>query len=832
MADEINNSGLSSDELKNINKELLRNAELQARINENAGDYLKLIKDIKNLNKNLESSKKIQKEVDEKISEITNQIRQNEDAVLNAVGDQKEAIKKVLTEKKKELAIEEAKAKLIGENITKIKLETKYLTEQAKQASKSSAAFRMMSNDVGTIYNIVKKGYGQVKNYLGLFEMDKSMRMSALQMGILSKQTDSFRASIEGAFNQTADMGVKFEEVAQAQSAFSDALGRNQMLGKSGLINIMQIGKSTNMGAEAASQMAAEFQDVGYSAEDTGKYIEQTMNDAHKMGLNSSKVIKNIKQNFKLLNRYQFKDGVKGFAKMAETATKLGVKMDMVGAMADKLFNVEGAVEMSAQLQVMGGAWAQMADPMKLMWQARNDMDGLTNSIANAAAQSMHLAKDGSIQLSALEMQRLKKIAEDTGVSYDDIVTSGRKMFAIQKAQSQIPFHMSDDMKEYLGAIAKFDKNGKASIEVGSDKKLLSQLNEADIKQQMQETASMKERAKSAQTFDDQIKNLENQFKALLLPMLKGINEGLGPVLNKFSESLKDPKTIKAIGDFASGIGNFVGVVGKWIAENPWKSLFALGLFEAAKWTANGLALAGGFRLGTTGMFNKMSGEFGVNGGQIGPSLPSKTGSKFGGLKKFGKFAGGGLGGALVGGINALDSNGAGEAAGDIIGGIIGGAAGTLLDTFMGPFGTMLGAQAGSWIGGKIGSAFDKPKHDGYFGRPLHDGMAPSFGSDFSKKRAIIQGGKIHPIDNKDDLLAMKPNGIVDKQMNKNNSSSVPGTMNINFGPLRFEGNITLSTPGGDKIDSKLLNDPMFRREITIVIQNETQKLLNQGKTK
>jgi len=35
--------------------------------------------------------------------------------------------------------------------------------------------------------------------------------------------------------------------------------------------------------------------------------------------------------------------------------------------MADKLFDVEGAVDMSAQLQVMGGAWAKLADPFKLM---------------------------------------------------------------------------------------------------------------------------------------------------------------------------------------------------------------------------------------------------------------------------------------------------------------------------------------------------------------------------------------------------------------------------------------------------------------------------------
>jgi hypothetical protein len=59
----------------------------------------------------------------------------------------------------------------------------------------------------------------------------------------------------------------------------------------------------------------------------------------------------------KLLNKTNFKDGVKGLEAMGKLATKLGVKMDFAAGMSDKLWDIEGAVDMSAQLQVMGGAW-------------------------------------------------------------------------------------------------------------------------------------------------------------------------------------------------------------------------------------------------------------------------------------------------------------------------------------------------------------------------------------------------------------------------------------------------------------------------------------------
>jgi hypothetical protein len=57
----------------------------------------------------------------------------------------------------------------------------------------------------------------------------------------------------------------------------------------------------------------------------------------------------------KLLNKTNFKD-VKGLEAMGKLATKLGVKMDFAAGMSDKLWDIEGAVDMSAQLQVMGGA--------------------------------------------------------------------------------------------------------------------------------------------------------------------------------------------------------------------------------------------------------------------------------------------------------------------------------------------------------------------------------------------------------------------------------------------------------------------------------------------
>ena len=53
---------------------------------------------------------------------------------------------------------------------------------------------------------------------------------------------------------------------------------------------------------------------------------------------------------------------------------------------------------------------------------------------------------------------------------------------------------------------------------------------------------------------------------------------------------------------------------------------------------------------------------------------------------------------------------------------------------------------------------------------PIHDGV---LGSDFNKGRGVIQGGKITPIDNKDDLLAMKPRGTIDNMISKDTNKTM-----------------------------------------------------------
>lgn len=778
---------------------LKKQAELQAQINEGAEGYFKLIKDIGNVERNLADLRRQQ---------------------VNAINSGNHAYA--------------AQLQVMIDDLTQIRT---ILTDTANTASKTAIAFKLMGKSISAVPGLLQKGFGSIKGS-GLFEMDKSIKMAGLEMGILSKQTDTFRKSILNSAlgvgktgKSTIELGISIQDLAKMQADYSNEIGRSIQLSDEGNQAMAELAKGTALGSEGAAQMAADMDMVGKSAGTTRDFVEQTMNDAHKMGLNASKVIKNIQSNFKLLNKYNFKHGTKGLAAMAEDVTKMGVSMDLVSGMAEKLFDIEGAVEMSAQLQVLGGAWSKLADPFKLMYLARNDMEGLTKSIIEATKGSAQFNKEnGEFDISALELQRLRKVAEAAGLDYEQLAQSAKNAAKYAEIGSQIRIDVDDDTKKFIENTGILNNKKEATIQINGVDKLVKSLSQNDliqIKIQAKETAKLREMAKNSQNFDDALNNTFTLMKTALLPVIQEINEKLIPLVTDFFNDKNGFKSSliewgKKAADLVGGIVSFVGKVGSFIIEFPKLSASLLAssyvLFEGAKWITNGMALGVGFNT--------------VTGGQGGGLMQMASG--------FGKMAGIALAGAAAVGLGALISNYVGKGYDKLFGekkksdnwsdnwGKKLGRIGTMTATGAGVgagVGTVfggLGAVPGAVLGGVGG--LGKGLYDEFVSDPVNDGI---IGSDFSKGRGIIQGGKITPIDNNDDLLAMKPKGIIDKAINNSFSQDIK----IEFGELRFKfDELKISSPGNPSVAIDLVNNPEFIRNITRMIHVETNKAINGGK--
>jgi hypothetical protein len=330
-----------------------------------------------------------------------------------------------------------------------------------------------------------------------------------------------------------------------------------------------------------------------------------------------------------------------------------------------------------------------------------------------------------------------------------------------------------------------------------------------------------------------------------MLPIIDGINQTLGPVVKEFMTNKDWQKDLiamgKSIGGFIKGLGPVIKTVADFIlAVGPTGTLaMLLGgklLLNAVTWIANGVSLGMGFNSVTGGIGKSITG--------LGK-----------GIAKVGGYVGLAVSAIQIGADavkNAKDPSLSGwdafkKTVWDNKGKIIGGAIGATVGFFAGG----VGAVPGAGIGASIGGAFDTPTNDGFFGAPMHDGMAlgsmamggmagsllggapgamlgqylgNKYGSDFNKGRGILQGGKIHPIDNKDDLLAMKKGGVIDKA---NQGANIPATINHTFNPIVVSGSITLDTPGNPGKGVDLLKDAHFIRQVTSLIHVETKRSMN-----
>jgi hypothetical protein len=841
-------------ELKQQVALLVEQAEAQSRISNSLEDYLK----------GLEESKRLSKEINrlrEKEGEVIDKIRALRAAGNHAEADDQEEILILLKKKTDEL---EEQNKIFGENLKKVKVTNLLMMKGVAEIGKGLAK----------IPGLIQQGYGKIKG-LGLFEMDKAVKMSALSMGVLSKEGKGFSDNLRKSALYSNSLGVGLEELAKMQADYSEELGRNVVLSEEGLKAMTQLSTVVGLGAEGAAKMSADMDNMGYSAEKTRDFVNETLNDAHKMGLNASKVIKNISGNMKMLNKYNFKGGVKGLAKMAETTAKLGVDMSFATGMADKLFDIEGAVDMSAQLQVMGGEWSKLADPFKLMYMARNDMEGLTAALGKAAESSVHFNKEnGEFEISAMEMHRLRKVAEQMGVSYEELAQAGKNAAKFTKIKSQMNFSIGGSeedkqLAEYLTNKG-FIEDGKAKITIGSDKKLLSTLSEADkkiLRDQVKEQQNIEKRAQESQTFDDKLTNLINMMKVTLIPIIDGIDSVLGPIARDLmgSDDFKDKmvslgKDIAGFVKLGAEIVKSVAKFAVWLG--PTGTLMAFlgikGLMSAAGWIANGFALAKGFNMANGGGIGGVAKTLGTGALGVSGAVAGIAG---------GSAIGGGGGGAMIGSAIGTAAGalgylipGVGWITGPALmalGGMAGGYLGGMTDKpahdaiiskpahdaiISKPMHDFEGTKKIKNMGGMAGSMTDKPAHDAIISKPMHDfesdleNIGKGLGSDFSENRAIaetkkstslIEGGRIRPIDNKDEFFAKKPGGAIDEAMNEKQKVSI---VKHEFGVIKFDGDININTPGGEKTSIDFVKDPMVWRTITNMVQSEALSILKQNK--
>lgn len=452
-------------------------------------------------------------------------------------------------------------------------------------------------------------------------------------------------------------------ELLEAQTNYVKGIGRNVRLSNADQENMAAMRAVTG---GKGTELASLYENFGVSMSDTAGHVGKMFSDASKEGILFETYAENVSKNIKIAQNYTFKNGLKGLESMAKKATALKLDMQQVAAFADKVNTVEGAIDVSAKLQVLGGPFAAMADPLGMLNESLNDMEGLEDRLIKMVKGMGSFDKStGEVNVSSYNKIRIKEAANAMGISYDNLmesVNADAKRGEIKKqiSASATASALPEEMKELIMNSGTF-KDGKAGVSIRGQFKSLDELSGDDYEALQKET----------QTESEDIKDIAANLRSLV-DTREGLNKSyetwtarlfgwLGQIEKLVLKGLGWLTIIGALakGSFAAGrIGGlmqgFKGILNQGMDGSRNR---IGGIRNIMDWIGKRIGGSGKGILGGIGKLGK--GILGKVGG-LGKGILGKIGGLGKGL--FGKFGGllgkfGGLGKGIIGKFGGLGKN-------------------------------------------------------------------------------------------------------------------------------------------------------------------------------
>ena len=537
------------------------------------------------------------------------------------------SIDKQIADKQREIEEELAK----GPNVDPIKLQTlsnemKVLTDRSNAVCKGIRDIhngadnlknvtglrgfaRDAENTVRPLNDIVKglkDMYGVLRDFNEPWaQASKAASQYAKSVGLAKKGMDALRKStIDNMVKNHIGINynVSTDELLKLQENYTKAVGRNVRLSNADQENMAAM--RAIIGEGKTTEFATQFENFGLSMSSTAEHMGKMFADASKAGISFEKYSDNVKQNISIAQNYTFKDGLKGLESMAKKATAIKMDMQMVANLAQKVSTVEGAIDVGAKLQVLGGPFAQAADPLGMLNEGLNDIEGLQDRVTRMIGQLGSFDKStGEVKVSAFNKRRVAAAAEAMGMDYGKLMESvnanaRRGEVEKQLSASASASKLDDNMKELIKNNAEF-KNGKAGVSINGEWKSIDELGNGDYEVLVAETqdqaADVKDIAKNLRSLVDKRQGVIKQRdanQAQLSEKLK-IGELEGKLIDVIGQSnflLKTWITIALANNIINGIRGLAQIVdGAKDIFNFGKSIFSRGknLFRKGGKTAS-----------------------------------------------------------------------------------------------------------------------------------------------------------------------------------------------------------------------------------------------------
>ena len=357
------------------------------------------------------------------------------------------------------------------------------LSTQIRGEAGDAGEFRSIQKGLSTFFNSEGgfRGWkGSIKEMGSLFldeielhlqQQNDLLNDMSKNTGMVGKLSKGFREEIMAASPVAESLGISFEVLRESVTRLVGESGKFKLLSE-GTIKQMELASVFTEDMGALSAMGKDFEAIGLGVSDMSREIDKAGHSALEVGLNARMTTKVLDENLGKINSYGFKNGIAGLNSMVQKSVEFRMNMDQVFNFAEKVWSPEQALGVVANLQMIGGAFGDLNDPIKLMYMATNNVEGLQDALIGAAKSVVTFNQEqGRFEVTGANLRRAKEMADQFGMSLQELTTGAVAAMERTTAASDLMstgLIMDSKDREFLTNLAQM-KDGKMVIEVPPD---------------------------------------------------------------------------------------------------------------------------------------------------------------------------------------------------------------------------------------------------------------------------------------------------------------------------------------------------------------------------
>jgi hypothetical protein len=337
-------------------------------------------------------------------------------------------------------------------------------------ASVSSLASMDWANIVNNIFSAAADGAAAFLKDIGKTNASL-MEVTNKSGAFVGDMGKSMRDELYVAMEATTKMGMTTEDFMSGTKTLLESSGRMAMYSKQAISQGVLASIAYTKSSKTLLENNEAFRNVGMGIQDAAKAITTAGQKTLELGLNAKVLTDTLVKNIGKLNEYGFQGGIAGLTKMTQEAQSLNLDMGNTFKIAEQLFDPNKAIDMAANLSMIGGAIGDFGDPLRMIYDVTNNVEGLQTSLINASKSlAVFDQKSGTFVVQGANLRRAKQMADTFGISMGELTNLAVKANVQFQAMSQINMlpGVTEDQKKFLTNLSTI-KDGKVGLYIPED---------------------------------------------------------------------------------------------------------------------------------------------------------------------------------------------------------------------------------------------------------------------------------------------------------------------------------------------------------------------------